>query len=166
MATARPEFAAALETLSRHGVDYILVGGVAAVLGGAPISTFDTDVLVERSEANLARLLPALVEMEAVYRELADRRLEPTAERLSGLRHQLFSTRFGHLDVFGTIGKDRTYEELVPRSRPVPLRGHLVRVLDLEAVIQSKEEAGRDRDRAVLPQLRETLRLSGGGASG
>ena len=156
---ARPEFADALEALGKHGVDYILVGGVAAVLAGAPISTFDTDVLVDPSPENLARLLSALREMEAVYRELAGRRLEPTAERLAGLRQQLFATRFGNLDVMATIGKERTYADLLPRSRLVPLRGTHVRVLELEAVIQSKEEAGREKDRAVLPQLRETLKL-------
>lgn len=155
----RPEFADLLEVLATHGVDHIVVGGVAAALEGVPISTFDTDVLVERSAANLARVLEALGELEALYRDPAGRRIEPTAERLGGLGHQRFITRFGHLDVLGTIGDQRTYEELLPRSRAFQLRGKEVRVLDLEAVIQSKEEAGRERDRAVLPVLREALKL-------
>lgn len=155
----RPEFADLLEALARHGVDHIVVGGVAAVLEGAPISTFDTDVLVERSPENLARVLRALEEMGAVYRDPAGRRLEPTAERLRGLGHQRFATRFGHLDVLGTIGNQRTYDELVLRSRALQVRGREVRVLQLEAVIQSKEEAGRERDHAALPVLRETLKL-------
>jgi hypothetical protein len=148
----RPEFADVLETLSKHGVGYILVGGVAAVLSGAPISTFDTDVLVEGSAENLTRLLAALREMDAGYRELAGRRLPPTEERLTATGPQLFTTRFGNVDVMRSIGRGRTYDELL-------LRGHSIRVLELEAVIQSKEEAGREKDRAVLPQLRETLRL-------
>jgi hypothetical protein len=155
----RPEFADVLETLSKHGVGYILVGGVAAVLSGAPISTFDTDVLVEGSAENLTRLLAALREMDAGYRELAGRRLPPTEQRLTATGPQLFTTRFGNVDVMRSIGRGRTYDELLTRTRATPLRGHSIRVLELEAVIQSKEEAGREKDRAVLPQLRETLRL-------
>lgn len=153
----RPEFAAMLEVLSRHRVSYIVVGGVAAVLAGAPVNTLETDVLVERSSDNLSRLLAALQDLEALYRDAAKRRIEPTLDRLSSLGHQLFVTRLGPLDVLGTVGRGRTFEQLYPRSRDVALRGMVARVLDLEAVIESKEEANRPRDRAVLPVLRETL---------
>jgi hypothetical protein len=154
---ARPEFAAILAVLSEHRVSYIVVGGVAAVLEGAPISTLDIDVLVERSTENLGRLLAALEKLGALYRDPARRRIEPTLARLSNLGHQRFETRLGPVDVLGTVGHQRTYEQLHPRSRDVQLRGTVVRVLALDAIIESKEEAGRPRDHAVLPVLRETL---------
>lgn len=155
---ARPEFAAILDVLSQHGVSFIVVGGVAAVLSGAPVNTLDTDVLVERSPENLERLLAALVELEAIYRDPARRRIEPTVERLKGLvGQQQLITRFGPLDVLGTIGNQRTYDELRSRTIEIPLRGRVVRVLELGAVIESKEEANRPKDLAVLPVLRETL---------
>lgn len=154
---ARPEFAAILDVLSQHGVSFIVVGGVAAVLSGAPVNTLDTDVLLERSPENLERLVVALVELDAIYRDPAHRRIEPTVERLKGLGQQQLLTRFGPLDVLGTIGHQRTYDELRSRTVEMPLRGRVVRVLELGAVIESKEEANRPKDRAVLPVLRETL---------
>lgn len=154
---ARPEFAAILDVLSRHGVSFIVVGGVAAVLSGAPVNTLDTDVLVERSPENLERLVAALVELDAIYRDPAHRRIEPTVDRLKGLGQQQLITRFGPLDVLGTIGHQRTYDELRSRTVEMPLRGRVVRVLELGAVIESKEEANRPKDLAVLPVLRETL---------
>jgi len=54
-----PKFKETLEALARHHVDFIVVGGVAAVLGGAPISTFDLDIVCDRAPANVARLLAA-----------------------------------------------------------------------------------------------------------
>ena len=60
MATGRPSIRAALDVLSAHAVDFIVVGGVAAVLGGAPISTFDVDIVHARDDANVARLVSAL----------------------------------------------------------------------------------------------------------
>jgi hypothetical protein len=49
-----PRFRDALEALRRHRVDFIVVGGVAAVLNGAPISTFDLDIVHRRDRENLA----------------------------------------------------------------------------------------------------------------
>jgi len=154
---ARPDFATILDVLSQHGVSFLVVGGVAAVLSGAPVNTLDTDVLVERSPENLKRLLAALVALDATYRDPAHRRIEPTVERLKGLGQQQLTTRFGPLDVLGTIGNQRTYDELRSRIVEMPLRGRVVRVLELGAVIESKEEANRPKDLAVLPVLRETL---------
>jgi hypothetical protein len=62
-------FRAALEVLARHHVDFIVVGGVAAVLNGAPVSTFDLDIVHARTDANLDRLMHALGELEAHYRD-------------------------------------------------------------------------------------------------
>jgi len=50
-------FTEILESLERHGVEYVVVGGLAAVIHGAPVLTMDIDTLVEVSEANAARLL-------------------------------------------------------------------------------------------------------------
>ena len=64
----KPDFLAILRTLARHRVEYIVVGGVAAVLQGAPISTFDLDLVHSRQPGNIVRLLKALETLEARYR--------------------------------------------------------------------------------------------------
>jgi hypothetical protein len=58
------------------------VGGVAAVLDGAPINTFDLDVVHSRNETNIARLLAVLEELDAVYRIHPERRIRPAASSL------------------------------------------------------------------------------------
>jgi hypothetical protein len=79
-----PKFKDALEVLARHGVETIVVGGVAAVLGGAPVSTFDLDVVHRRTAANVALLVAALAELDARYRDPAGRLLRPEAAALEG----------------------------------------------------------------------------------
>ena len=66
---APPRFKDALEILAKHRVDLVVVGGVAAVLNGAPIATFDLDVVHARGQDNLDRLAAALKELEARYRD-------------------------------------------------------------------------------------------------
>jgi hypothetical protein len=158
--TSAPRFKDALEIFARHGVELIVVGGVAAVLGGAPIATFDLDVVHARNAANLDRLQAALEELEAHYRDPAGRLLRPETSALAGTGHHLLLTRCGPVDVLGAIGGGRSYEDLLADAVAVDLGGLTVHVLGLAALIRTKEEAGRDKDRAVLELLRQTLRGS------
>jgi hypothetical protein len=122
------------ETLARHQAEYLVVGGVAAVLRGAPVSTFDVDIVHSTSPENVARILSALEELDARYRFQPE--LRPGADHLSSLGHQLLITRFGPLDVPGMIGNRRTYFDLLPLTEEMEVRsGLLVRVLSLEAQI-------------------------------
>jgi hypothetical protein len=155
-----PRFKEALEVFARHDVELIVVGGVAAVLGGAPFATFDLDVVHARNDANVDRLRAALDKLEARYRDPAGRLLRPEASALAGTGHHLLLTRYGPVDLLGAIGQDRSYEDLLPDTAIIELGGLSVRVLGLAALIRTKEEAGRDKDRAVLDLLREVLRAS------
>lgn len=152
-------FGELLRHLRSHGVEVIVVGAAAAVLEGAPMTTFDLDVVFATSAANRSRLLAALAEIDAVYVDPAGRRFRPTDERLESQGMHLLETRLGRLDLFREIGAGMAYAAALARSHALDLGGLEVRVLDLEAVIESKEAAGRPKDRAALPLLRETLRL-------
>jgi hypothetical protein len=71
-------FRAILEALTRHRVDFIVVGGVAGVLHGSPLHTDDLDILYSLDEQNRERLLAALAELGAVFRD-DPRNLAPNA---------------------------------------------------------------------------------------
>jgi hypothetical protein len=153
----RARFADLLRRLAASDVEFIVVGMGAAVLQGVPLTTLDLDVVHRRTEANVARLLVVLGGLEAVYRH-DPRGLRPQASHLSGPGHQLLRTLLGDLDCLGTIGDGEGYEELLGRTVEVLLPGGLtIRVLDLPAIIESKERAGRPKDLAALPVLRATL---------
>jgi hypothetical protein len=155
--------------LARQGVEYVLVGGVAAVLHGAPVLTFDMDILPRRTPENVARLLQALESLDARFRG-DPRDLRPNASHLLGAGHALFKTRLGPLDVLGSLAGGVTYDDVVERSIVMTLEGFTVRVLSLPDLIAAKEGAARPKDLAVLPLLRATLtelrRTSGGDPDG
>jgi hypothetical protein len=153
-----PNLIVVLRALHDPGVEFILVGGVSAVLHGAPIYTFDIDVVHSRDPANIARLLPVLEALDAVFRMQPERRLKPNASHLTSAGHLNLITRYGPLDLLGTIGPDLGYRDLVPHSVELDVADGLrIRVLDLETLIAIKEELGGEKDRAVLPILRRTL---------
>ena len=152
------KFTATLRALHDGGVEFILVGGLAAAVNGAPVSTFDIDVVHSRDSANVARILSVLEALDAVFRIQPERRLRPNASHLASTGHLNLITRHGPLDLLGTIGRDLGYQELIPRSAELDIADGLhVRVLDLETLIAIKEQLGGEKDRAMLPILRRTL---------
>jgi predicted nucleotidyltransferase len=154
-------FLTVLRTLADHGVDFIVVGGIAAVLRGAPINTFDLDVVHSTEPENVDRLLAALRDLDAFYRFQPERRMRPDASHLRSPGHQLLTTKFGPLDLLGAIGKGRSYAGLLPDSTEFDLGEEVrVRVLGLEAQIAVKEEIADEKDLAALPILRRVLEES------
>jgi hypothetical protein len=153
-----PDFLAILNQIAKHGVEFIVVGGIGAVLQGAPIATFDLDVVHSREPRNIDKLLAALAAMDATYRNPAARKIKPDHSHLSSSGHQLLISRYGPLDLLGVIGAGHDYVDLLPVSTEMEIsKGQKVRVLTLSAIIKSKEEAGGEKDRAALPVLRRTL---------
>jgi hypothetical protein len=145
-----------LELLGGHGVELVVVGGIAAVLQGVPLVTFDLDVVHRRTAENVDRLLAALEELGARYRR-DPRGLAPSRDTLMGPGHHLLSTRLGPLDVLGAVANGLVFEDLVADTVTLELADLRVPVLDLARLIAVKEATGRPKDLAVLPILKATL---------
>ncbi len=158
MKPLKPRYFQLLELLSRHDVDFIVVGGVAAILEGVPITTLDLDIVYDRSSKNLERLLEVLQTVEARYRDPAGRQIVPTLEKLATLRMNLLRTTLGPFDALASIG-GADYEELLDSTKTRRVGELRLRVLELAKIIESKELANRDKDKAMLPLLRKTLEL-------
>ena len=106
-----PSFREILEVLNQHQIEFIVVGGVAAVIHGAPTTTFDLDTLVRLNEANAERLARALSKLEARFRERRTT-IRPTVEDILAGGHLLLMTRAGPLDVLGFIVAKMMYGKL------------------------------------------------------
>lgn len=131
------------DAMRRRGVEYLVIGKMAAILQGFSDTTQDTDVFVESTPENNARLLEALNDLGFDL----DEELAATI-RTGGDWVQLR----GPVDidiVFAPDGIER-YEDA--RNRAKEIDGH--RVCALEDVIRSKEAANRQKDRESLPRLR------------
>lgn len=145
-----------IERLVGAGVEFIIVGGTAAVLHGAPLVTKDLDIVHRRTPENIERLLAVLREIDAVKR--ADsRRLRPTTSWFEGRGHIFLDTREGPLDVLCEFEAGQDYEWLAPRSVGIARGEHTIRVVDLPTLIELKTKAGRPKDRMAVPILVATL---------
>ncbi|MDD5451750.1 MAG: hypothetical protein PHT49_07660 [Desulfovibrionales bacterium] len=152
------DLSAVLEGLIEAGVEFILVGGLAAVVQGAPVTTMDLDIVHKRSPENIARLLAFLKSIDAFHRRPDNKIIRPKKGDISGMGHALFTTRLGPLDVLAVIEEGRDYEDLLKHTVEIEFRGHTVRVLDLKTLVELKRTSRDLKDRQRLPVLEETLR--------
>lgn len=142
--------------LADAGVEFVVVGGMAAVLHGAPLVTGDLDVVPRRDPPNVERLLGVLRDVDAVKR--ADSRmLRPTATWFQGRGHILLDTKGGPLDLLCEFEEGQDYDWLIPRSVLIRQGQREVRVVDLPTLIALKTRAGRLKDRLAVPILVATL---------
>ena len=152
------DLGAILEGLSEAGVNFILVGGLAAVVQGAPVTTIDVDIVHDRSPENISRLLRFLKSIDAFHRRPDDKVLEPVEGDISGMGHALFTTRLGPLDVLAVIEQGKTYGDLLEHTVEIEFRNHIIHVLELETLIQLKKTSSDSKDIQRLSVLEETLR--------
>jgi predicted nucleotidyltransferase len=147
-------FEALLSTLLDSGVEFILVGGVAAVVHGSARATFDVDIVYGRSPENLRRIVNALAPHDPYLRGappgLPFRLDVQTLER--GLNFTL-TTHVGDLDLLGEITGGGRYEDLIPDTILVELFGYSCRCLSLRKLIAVKRAAGRPRDLEAIAEL-------------
>ena len=161
---AAPDFDvdAILEVLVRHRVDFIVIGGFAAITQGSPIPTRDIDVVPANDRENWARLSAALTELDAKVRAVElDEPLafNHDADSLAASRIWNLTTKFGDLDITQQPTGTQGFDDLKRDALEVMVGGLVVSVASLADIVRSKEAAGRDKDRLALPVLRELVAM-------
>jgi hypothetical protein len=151
-----------ISTLGAAGVDFIVVGGAAAVLHGAPVTTVDLDIVPGQSGENVQRLLGVLRDIDARIRDPAGRDLRPDETLLRGTGQILLTTRLGPMDILCRLHDGRGYTELLPTSLEMHDEARRIRLLDLPELIAIKSTTGRSRDQLVVPVLLALLRRQKG----
>lgn len=144
---------ALIAALAAAGVEFIVVGGAAAVLHGAPTATLDLDVVHRLTSDNVERLQQLLVRLHAVVRDPAGRDLQPTREHLAAGGQLQLITDLGPIDLLGRLHDGRAYHELLSSSEKIGDEMLEVQVIDLETLIEIKLAANRAKDRLLLPIL-------------
>jgi hypothetical protein len=138
-----------------HGVDFVMIGGLAAIAVGSSYSTFDLDVAYARDRPNLERLAEALRELGATLRGAPPGvPFQLDADTLEAGLNFTFETMGGNLDVFGEPAGAPSYEELKRRATVESIEGVEIRVAAIDHLIAMKEAAGREKDRLLASELR------------
>lgn len=150
-----PELGDIVARLIRRHVDFVIVGGWAAVVHGVTLVTRDVDICCGFSVENLMRLQKALADLHPVHRMPPARpALGLTRQTCRGFKNLYLHTDYGPLDCLGMIEGVGGFEEVKRNSVEIDLPAGPCRVLSLDALIRSKEAMTRPRDREAVLQLK------------
>jgi len=148
-----------LQRLSEHHVDFVIIGGFAAVTHGSTLVTQDIDICCEFSETNLKKLQKAIKDIHPVHR-LTPKRipLQITPEFCKGLKNLYLDTDIGTLDCISSVLGIGNFRKV--RKCSITIKGmnnQKFRVLSLHALIAAKKAMGRPKDRETVIQLQAIL---------
>lgn len=133
--------------LARHGVDYLVIGGVAAQVHGRRRTTQDLDVTPAPDPENFRRLAAALVALDAYPVELGPAAPAPTAEQLTVAPVvPPLTTRHGELHILNEVPGATAYAGMRTRALTTDLDGIAVRIVAVDDLIRMKQATGRPGD--------------------
>ena len=152
---------APLVVLDRHSVRFVVIGGIAAIAQGYPLTTNDLDVTPARDAENLERLVEALRELDAKLRTPTEPVAFPIDLKLTaGGETWTLTTNEGPLDLVFTPVGTTGYDDLRRDAIELDLgTGKPTLVASLRDIIRMKEASARAKDQAQLPALRRTLEV-------
>ena len=156
------DFETLLAALDDGDVACIIIGGLAATIHGSSRLTQDIDIVYERSDENIERLVRALAPHNPYLRGTPPGLpFEWSADTIRGGLNFTLTTAVGDIDILGEIVGGGSYDDLLPHTTTVELFARPHRCLDLPWLIHVKRAAGRPKDLEVIAELEALLEERG-----
>ena len=148
-----PDLRALLTPLIRHGVDFVLIGGMAGLSHGSNFPSYDLDVAYARDRDNIGRLVDALGEIGVALRGApADLPFQLDARTIENGSNFTFITPHGDFDILGHADGMPSYDELKAEAPVQEVLGLQVRVASIDHLIAMKRAANRPKDRVMVEE--------------
>lgn len=142
-----------LQVLTRHGVEFVVVGGLAGLVHGSAYPTFDLDVVYSRARPNLERMVVVLEELGVTLRGApADLLFQLDVRTLENGANFTFNSPYGKFDILADAAGMPSYEELRAEARVDEIEGVEVRVASIDHLIAMKRAAGRPKDKLMVEE--------------
>jgi hypothetical protein len=149
-----PEIESLLTRLVEGRVDFVVIGGYAAMAHGVSLLTQDLDVCMDFAFENLRRLQKTLADLHPVHR-MTPQRLALQIEREDlGLKNLYLDTDLGQLDCLSEVSGLGGFADVMKLSEAIELAGRTCSILGIEGLIKAKQAIGRAHDQLTILQLK------------
>ena len=152
----QPNLKALLERLLVYNIDFVLIGGFAALVHGSTMVTQDIDICAAITEEEVAKLREALKDLHPKHRMNPNAKhsfLEYPAD-IRGVNNIYLETDLGVLDIISQTQPAGSFAEIKSRSFEVPLYGRKCRIISIDDLIKVKEMMNRPKDQQVVKELK------------
>lgn len=149
------DFSQLLRRLSDSGLDFVIVGGYAAISHGSSYLTRDVDICVILTDENIAKLRRALGEWNPKHRmspqKLSFLSYPPAGQPLNNVHLQ---TDKGVVDILSSVLGVGDFVRLKSQAEELEVDGQRYHVISLGDLITAKEAMGREKDLLTAKELR------------
>ncbi|MBN1764668.1 MAG: hypothetical protein JW860_05370 [Sedimentisphaerales bacterium] len=154
------DFIDLLSRLNKAGVDFVIIGGFAGVVHGCTWVTQDIDICCNFTAENLLCLQQALADINPVHRMTPQKtKLSLTSENWNQFKNLYLDTDLGQLDCLGAVQGVGPYEKAKELSQIIETENIQLRILTLDALIESKKAMNRPRDHEAVIQLQALKKM-------
>jgi hypothetical protein len=145
---------ALLSRLRAQRVEFVIIGGFCGIIHGVSLVTRDLDICCPFTAENQYRIQAAVSDLHPFHRLAANKLpLELTDELCGRLSNLYLQTDLGKLDCLSEVKGIGGYEDVLKRSVAYKLSYGEFRILDIDALIVSKQAVGREHDLMAVRQL-------------
>lgn len=153
-----------LKRLLEFDIDFVLAGGLAAVVHGSPVVTQDIDICIAINEVEVRKLRNALKDLKPRHR--MNPNFKPSfleyPESLEGVQNIYLETDLGVLDILSELKPVGSFETIKENAIAISLYGYQCKVIALDDLIAIKETMNRPKDKETLLHLRALKKKSKG----
>lgn len=143
-----------LERLHAAGVEFVIVGGVAARVNGSTLPTEDLDVCCDMSEENMTRFVDAIAPLNPIVRGDPRKLKVPlNPALLTRVNTLIMTTDLGAFDLLSEVEPIGRYDAVLKQSFVTEVEGRPTHVLNIDALIAAKRKAGRLKDKLGVMYL-------------
>jgi len=152
---------ALVHALVDSGVEFVVIGGWAAILNGSQTTTRDLDICFSRTPDNVRRLAAALAPFQPRLRDLPEN-LPFVWDAATLINATIFTltTTAGPIDLIAEVAGLGSFNAVKKSAKLVEAFGRRVMTLDLRGLIAAKRAAGRAKDLQAIAELESLLEAS------
>lgn len=144
-----------LQFLVQSPLDFILIGGFAAVLHGCNQTTRDIDVCLMLSPEQIQLLRKTLKPLHPKHRMTHDKLDFLTHPKsLKGIKNLYLETDLGVLDIISKVEAVGNFLDVMKNAIEIELYGSSCHVISIDDLIKSKTALGRHRDLVLVEELK------------
>jgi predicted nucleotidyltransferase len=149
-----------LRRLTDQGIEFVVIGGIAANVHGSPRTTYDLDICAPLDHATCVKVITAVGDLHPKFRTRPDLPVvTPDNPNLRGLKNLYLRTDSIMLDILGEVAGVGDFAACERESEWIDFQGIRCRILKLDALIRAKRAAGRNKDLLAIPELEALLKM-------
>lgn len=145
-----------LKNLLENEIDFVLIGGFAAVVHGSTLVTQDLDICAAITDEQIEKLRKALKDINPIHRMNTKAKLSflEHPQEIKGISNIYLKTDLGVLDILSETQPAGNFAEIKKRAIEISLFGHRCKVISIEDLIRVKEAMKRPKDLMTVEELR------------